>query len=61
MEGTLQFENGMLRFGPFSYEDEVDPDPINACTLPLADKHVVERSSRRFAPSSGEITRVRSK
>ena len=27
---TLQSENGMLGIGPFPYEDEIDPDLINA-------------------------------
>ncbi len=30
IEVTLQSENGMLGIGPFPYDDEIDPDLINA-------------------------------
>lgn len=30
MNVTLQSENGVLGLGPFPYEDQIDPDLINA-------------------------------
>jgi 3-oxoacid CoA-transferase B subunit len=39
MEVTLQSENGMLGIGPFPYEDEVDPDLINAGKQTISELH----------------------
>ena len=51
MEVTLQSENGMLGIGPFPYEDEVDPDLINAGkqTISELDRSAYFDSAQSFA------------
>jgi 3-oxoacid CoA-transferase subunit B len=55
MEVTLQSENGMLGMGPFPYEDEVDPDLINAGkqTITELDKTSYFSSADSFAMIRG--------
>ncbi|URD62382.1 CoA transferase subunit B [Sphingomonas sp. KRR8] len=55
MEVTLQSENGMLGIGPFPYEDEVDPDLINAGkqTVSELDKTSYFSSADSFAMIRG--------
>lgn len=55
MEVTLQSENGMLGIGPFPYEDEVDPDLINAGkqTVSQLDKTSYFSSADSFAMIRG--------
>jgi 3-oxoacid CoA-transferase B subunit len=52
---TLQSENGMLGIGPFPYEDEVDPDLINAGkqTITELDKTSYFSSADSFAMIRG--------
>jgi 3-oxoacid CoA-transferase B subunit len=55
MEVTLQSENGMLGMGPFPFEDEVDPDLINAGkqTITQLEKTSYFSSSDSFAMIRG--------
>jgi 3-oxoacid CoA-transferase subunit B len=55
MEVTLQSENGMLGMGPFPYDDEVDPDLINAGkqTITELDKTSYFSSADSFAMIRG--------
>ena len=55
MTVTLQSENGMLGIGPFPYEDEVDPDLINAGkqTISELDRSAYFDSAQSFAMIRG--------
>ncbi|WP_114226979.1 MULTISPECIES: CoA transferase subunit B [Sphingomonas] len=55
MEVTLQSENGMLGIGPFPFDDEVDPDLINAGkqTVSQLDKTSYFSSADSFAMIRG--------
>jgi 3-oxoacid CoA-transferase B subunit len=55
VEVTLQSENGMLGIGPFPYDDEVDPDLINAGkqTISELDSSAYFGSEQSFAMIRG--------
>jgi 3-oxoacid CoA-transferase subunit B len=54
VEVTLQSENGMLGIGPFPYEDEVDPDLINA-----GKQTISELDSSSYFSSSDSFAMIR--
>ena len=54
MEVTLQSENGMLGIGPFPYDDEVDPDLINA-----GKQTISELPSTSYFSSSDSFAMIR--
>ncbi len=54
IEVTLQSENGMLGVGPFPYEDEVDPDVINA-----GKQTISELPSSSYFSSSDSFAMIR--
>ncbi|HWI85051.1 MAG TPA: 3-oxoacid CoA-transferase subunit B [Sphingomonas sp.] len=54
VEVTLQSENGMLGIGPFPYDDEVDPDLINA-----GKQTISELASSSYFSSSDSFAMIR--
>ena len=54
LEVTLKSENGMLGIGPFPYEDEVDPDLINA-----GKQTISELDSSSYFSSSDSFAMIR--
>ena len=54
MTVTLQSENGMLGIGPFPYEDEIDPDLINA-----GKQTISELPSTSYFSSSDSFAMIR--
>ena len=54
LEVTLQSENGMLGIGPFPYDDEVDPDVINA-----GKQTISELPSSSYFSSSDSFAMIR--
>ena len=54
VEVTLQSENGMLGIGPFPYDDEVDPDLINA-----GKQTISELPSSSFFSSADSFAMIR--
>src|SRR3954471_6715153 len=54
VEVTLQSENGMLGIGPFPFDDEVDPDLINA-----GKQTISELPSSSYFSSSDSFAMIR--
>ena len=51
---TLQSENGMLGMGPFPYEDEIDPDLVNA-----GKQTITELASSSYFSSADSFAMIR--